>query len=126
MKHRLERVREVIKRELGGIIQRELSFGASLVTVSGVDITPDLRQAHIFISAIGNDAQKREALEKLEAHRAVLQHELSRRVIIKYTPILHFRLDESIERGVRVIELMDKLGLGEASIAEQDGEEETE
>ena len=67
MKYRLERVREVLKRELGVIMVRELRFTSPLVTVSDVDI--------------------------------------------KYTPHLHFKLDGSIERGARVITIMDELGL---------------
>ena len=111
MKFRLERVREVLKRELGVIMGREIRFTSPLVTVSGVDITPDLKQAHVFISAIGNDAQRRDALEKLEHNRVLLQHELAKRVVLKNTPHLNFKLDESIERGTRVITLMDELGL---------------
>lgn len=111
MKYRLERVREVLKRELGSIMVKELKFASPLVTVSDVDITPDLKQAHVFVSAIGTDAQRREAVEVLDHHRAMLQHELSRRVVLKNTPHLNFKLDESIERGSRVITLMDELGL---------------
>ncbi len=111
MKYRLERVREVLKRELGVIMVRELRFTSPLVTVSDVDITPDLKQAHVFVSAIGNDRQQREAIELLEQNRVMLQHELSKRVVIKYTPHLNFRLDGSIERGARVINIMEELGL---------------
>ena len=111
MKFRLERVREVLKRELGSIMLRELRFSSPLVTISGVDITPDLKQAHVFVSAIGNDRQRREALDLLEQNRAMLQQELSKRVILKNTPHLNFKLDESIERGSRVLNIMDELGL---------------
>lgn len=111
MKFRLERVREVLKRELSSIMVREIRFSSPLVTVSDVDITPDLKQAHVFVSAIGNDSQRREAIELLEHNRAMLQHELSKRVVLKNTPHLNFKLDESIERGARVITIMDELGL---------------
>lgn len=118
MKHRLQRVCELLKRELGSIMVRELRFSSPLVTVSGVDITPDLKQAHVFISALGSDAQRREAIETLEHHRVMLQTEVSKRVILKNTPHLHFRLDDSIERGSRVITIMDELGLGPAGSEE--------
>ena len=55
MKHRLERVNEVIRRELGDLINREVTFQAALVTVQQVDITPDLKHAHVFISVMGTD-----------------------------------------------------------------------
>jgi ribosome-binding factor A len=120
MKHRLLRVCELIKRELGVIIGRELKFEAPLVSVRAVDITPDLKNAHVFISVIGTKWQKEQALELLREKRQHLQHELSRRVIIKYTPHLHFELDESIERGTRVINLLDELDRG---VTEDRGEE---
>jgi ribosome-binding factor A len=111
MKYRLARVCEVLKRELGAIMVRELKFSSPLVTVSGVDITPDLKQAHVFIGVIGNDVQRREAIELLTKNRVMLQHELAKRVVIKHTPHLNFKLDEALERGTRVITLMDELGL---------------
>lgn len=109
MSLRLLRVCELIKRELGTIIGREIKFEAPLVSVRAVDITPDLKNAHVFISAIGTKWQKDEAIKVLEEKRQHLQHELSRRVIIKYTPHLHFQLDESIERGTRVLSLLDEI-----------------
>jgi ribosome-binding factor A len=109
MNLRLLRVCELIKRELGVIIGREIKFEAPLVSVRAVDITPDLKNAHVFISAIGTKWQKDQALKQLSDQRQHLQHELSRRVILKYTPHLHFELDESIERGTRVLNLLDEI-----------------
>jgi ribosome-binding factor A len=110
MKHRLERVNEVIKRELSEIISREVNFSAQvLVTVYEVDITADLRQCHVFISVIGKPAQKTRVLAELEEQRGILQRELAKRVVLKYTPHLHFKLDDSIERGSRVLEIMRDL-----------------
>jgi ribosome-binding factor A len=106
---RLLRVCELIKRELGVIIGRDIKFEAPLVSVRAVDITPDLKNAHVFISAIGTPWQKEQALKVLQEHRQHLQHDLSRRVILKYTPHLHFQLDESIERGSRVLSLLDEI-----------------
>lgn len=113
MKNRLVRVCEVLKRELGMIIRREMEFEDTLITVSGVDITPDLKQAHIFISALGSPAGRRKAMEALEEHRVTFQNEVARRVHMKHTPHLNFRLDDAIQRGTRVIDIMDELGLKE-------------
>jgi ribosome-binding factor A len=110
MKHRLERVNEVIKRELSEIISREINFSAqTLVTLYAVDITADLRQCHVFVSVIGKADQKTRVLSELEDHRAVLQRELAKRVVLKYTPHLNFKLDDSIERGSRVLGIMQDL-----------------
>jgi len=113
MKHRIERVCEVLKRELGQIILRELTFPTPLVTVSAVDITPDLKQAHVYVSALGNDAQRQNVLAVLEQNRGMLQAQISKRVVLKHTPHLNFKLDVSIERGSRVLNILDDLGLDE-------------
>lgn len=113
MNHRLERVCEVLKRELGQLIVRDLTFPVPLVTISGVDITPDLKQAHIHVSAMGTDAEKRRVITILEDNRVTLQAGISKRLILKNTPHLHFRIDESIERGSRVLDILDNLGLDE-------------
>jgi len=113
MNHRLERVCEVLKRELGQIIARELDFGSVLVTLSSVDVTPDLKQAHVFVTALGTASQQRNALEKLEKNRVLLQNEMAKRVTLKTTPHLHFQIDAAIERGVRVLNIMSELGLAE-------------
>ena len=113
MKHRIERVCEVLKRELGRIILRELTFPTPLVTVSGVEITPDLKQAHVYISALGNDAERQNVLTVLEQNRGMLQAHVSKRVVLKHTPHLNFKLDDSIERGSRVLNILNDLGLDE-------------
>ena len=109
MKHRLLRVNEVVKRELSAMIARELNFEGVLVSVNAVDVTPDLKNAHVFVSILGTD-NGASVINKLEAHRPALQAELSRNVVLKYTPHLIFHLDESIKRGARVLEILDDLG----------------
>jgi ribosome-binding factor A len=110
MKHRLERVNEVVKRELSEIINREISFSSQvLVTVTGVDIAPNLRQCTVFVSIVGNEQQKPKVLAALEHHRVTLQRELSKRVVLKYTPHLNFELDESVERGSRILDIIQDL-----------------
>ena len=109
MKHRLERVNELIRRELGDLLTREVTFEAALVTVQQVDITPDLKHAHVFISIIGTEEQAKASMAKLHDKRIQLQHLLSRRVILKNTPQLHFKLDDTIVRGDRVINLLEQI-----------------
>ena len=95
------------------MILKDLRFDAPLVSINSVDVTPDLKHAHIYVSALGSEQQRKSALETLEAHRSQLQYAVSKRVTLKYTPHLHFRLDKSIEQGTRIIDLMDELGLPE-------------
>lgn len=125
-KHRLERVNEVIKRELGDLIQREFTFAAKLVTVQQVDVTPDLKHAHVFIGVIGSEEERRAAITQLRDQRPRLQQELSKRVVIKYTPHLHFKLDEALERGTRVLNILEGLEIPADEEGEGDGEDEAE
>jgi ribosome-binding factor A len=108
MKHRMLRINEVVKRELSGIIAREVSFDGALVSVNHVGVTSDLKNAHVFVSVLGSDIRE-SVVNKLASHRATLQAELARNVTMKYTPHLIFHLDDSIERGARVIEILQEI-----------------
>ena len=108
MKHRQQRVNELVKRELSGIIVREINFEDALVSINDVDVTPDLKSAHVFVSVLGS-SQRENVMNKLEENRPALQAALSRKVVLKYTPHLVFHLDTSIERGTRVIEIMNEI-----------------
>ncbi len=107
MKHRLLRVNELLRRELSAIVTRELQFDGPLVTINDVDVTPDLKSAHVFVSVLGKG--RGAVMEKLEANRVMLQTQLSKHVVLKYTPHLVFTLDDSIERGTRVIEILQQI-----------------
>ena len=106
MKHRQLRVNELLKRELSGIIAREISFEDALVTINQVDVTADLKNAHVYVSVLG---ENKNVLPRLEENRAALQTELARHVVLKYTPHLIFHLDDSIERGTRVLEILQEM-----------------
>jgi ribosome-binding factor A len=115
MKHRMLRINKVVKRELSGIVAREINFEGALVSINHVDVTSDLKNAHVFVSVLGTEARE-SVMSKLASHRPALQAELARHVTMKYTPHLIFHLDNSIERGARVIEIMQEM---EASPGEE-------
>ena len=106
MKHRQLRVNELIKRELSAIITREITFEDALVTINAVNVAPDLKSAHVYVSVLG---QNKTVIPQLEEHRVALQTQLARNVVLKYTPHLNFHLDDSIERGTRVIEILQEI-----------------
>ena len=108
MKHRQLRLNELVKRELSTIIARELNFEGALVSINHVDVASDLKNAHVFVSVLGA-ASGESVIGKLTSNRATLQAELARHVTMKYTPHLIFHLDNSIERGARVIEIMREM-----------------
>jgi ribosome-binding factor A len=110
MKHRLLRVNELLKRELSSIITREITFEGVLVTLNQVDVTPDLKHAHAYVSILGKEGQAA-AMALLEENRVILQTALAKSVTLKYTPQLIFHLDDSIERGARVFEILQQIDI---------------
>jgi ribosome-binding factor A len=107
---RHQRVRELLKREVGEALHREIPIGeAGLITVSDVGVAGDLKSATVFVGVIGNAGQQKKALALLNEHRRNIQAQVSRAVVLKYTPRLHFELDSSVERGNRVLEILDEI-----------------
>ena len=108
--HRHERVRELLKRAIGEAIRREIPVGdGGLITVNDVDVGGDLRQARVFISVLGNPEQQRTGLALLRKNRARIQGLVAKEVILKYTPHLRFSVDDTVERGNRVLRLIEEL-----------------
>src|SRR5579884_3066213 len=107
---RLERVRELLKREIGEIIRREIPVGESgLLTVNDVQVSSDLHSAAVYVGVLGNASQQKRALSELEQHRKRIQGLVGKAVILKYTPQLRFLIDHSIEEGNKVLKIIDEL-----------------
>lgn len=107
---RLQKVRELLKREIGEAIRREFQVSeAGLVTVNDVDVSGDLHSAVVFISILGNAQQQKNGLQLLTRHRKRIQGLVGRAVVLKYTPTLKFVVDDSVLRGNRVLQIIDEL-----------------
>ena len=108
--HRLQRVRELLKREIGTALRRELPVHeAGLVSVSDVDVAGDLRSAIVFISILGTTEQQQRGVRLLQEQRVRIQSLVARSVVLKYFPILKFVLDDSVVRGNRVLRIIEEL-----------------
>jgi ribosome-binding factor A len=109
MPERLRRVneslREVLSEGVGELKDPRIGF----VTVTGVAASPDLRQARVFVSVLGSERKRRESLTALRAAHGVLQARIGRELRLKRTPQLTFEYDPSVERGVRMTQLIDEL-----------------
>ncbi len=123
MKHRMLRVNEVVRRELSTIITRELTFEDVLVTINQVDVTPDLKNGHVFVSVLGKGSGHA-VIEKLDENRVLLQAELTKKVVLKYTPHLVFHLDNSTERGARVFQILQEIEPVGSEPAENDPDDD--
>lgn len=107
---RHERVRELLKREIGEAIRREFHVNeAGLISINDVDLAGDLKSAVVFISIFGNPAQQKRGLQLLTENRVRIQGLMARSVVLKYTPTLKFIFDDSIVRGNRVLQIIDEL-----------------
>ena len=110
MTHRLERVQELIRRELAMVLERNYTFEGLLLTIHDVIITPDLKSCKVWVGVLGGKTWQQEAaIEKLRLNRGAIQTELFKRVKLKHSPQLFFRLDHSVERGVRIVQAIDNL-----------------
>jgi ribosome-binding factor A len=98
-----EAVREIVSARIaGGLGDPRIGF----VTVTGVETSPDLSHARVFVSVLGGDDERAETLAGLGSAHGVMQQDLGRELRMKRTPTLQFVLDESIVRGMRITELL--------------------
>jgi ribosome-binding factor A len=113
MAHRIERVNNLIRHELSQLLQRQVKDPrlGSFITVTEVSTSPDLRYATIFISRIGSEEEKQATLDGLAAASRFLRNALSKRLELPRIPELKFQWDDSIERGARILKLIDKITL---------------
>ena len=111
MKRRIERINHLIRQEISELLWKEVNDPrlVSLISITSVSTTEDLTEAKIFISALGNDINKDEILEGFAAASGFLRKQLSCRLRLKHIPHLSFQFDDSIERGARVLELIDQV-----------------
>lgn len=106
---RVQRVRELLKRQIGEILRREIALNGGLLSVNDVDVSKDLQMATVYVGILGTGGQVKDGMDQLQKERKRIQGLVGRAVVLKYTPQLRFVLDESISRGNRVLEIMDEI-----------------
>jgi ribosome-binding factor A len=107
---RLERVKQVIKEEIGHVLQRELRDPRlGFVTVTEVEVSPDLRQAKVFVSVLGSEDQWADSLRALERARGFVRNWLRKHLDLRVTPELVFRADHSMEHAARMQTLLAQI-----------------
>jgi ribosome-binding factor A len=105
---RMRRVDEAVRAVLSDAITTGLSDPRiGFVTVTGVKTSPDLRHARVYVSVLGEDSERAATLEGLESAHGYLQGRIASELSLKHTPALSFQYDESIDRGMRITELLD-------------------
>ena len=112
---RTDRIDELLRQEIGAILQREVDDPRiGFATITDVETTPDLRHAKVMVSVIGQPDERRGTLAAMGRAMPFVRHELGKRLRLKRIPEFHLELDESLERGTRVLHLLDELEAGRA------------
>ena len=107
---RLQRVRELLKRAIGEILRQELAIEQTgLVTVNDVGVSSDFRSATVFVGIVGNASQKKHGATLLKRECKHIQTLVGQAVVLKYTPQLRFVVDDSIERGNKILKIIEEL-----------------
>ena len=116
MSRRTERVNDLIRDELSDLLLREVRdprLGV-LISITRVEVAPDLSNARVFVSVMGDEAEQDAAMKALNAAAAFFHRELKKRVELRRVPFLTFRLDTSIAKGAEVLSLLNEVRSGEA------------
>lgn len=113
MAKRKIRVDELLKREISLIIHTDYRAEAVRVTITEVDVAPDLRRATVFYSVIGGGNEVEEAIAFFRRKASDIRRKVASRVVLKYLPFFDFRYDPSLERGAHLINTLDELDADE-------------
>lgn len=136
MSVRQEKVQEQLVQEISEIIRRDLSDPRlGFITLTGAEISRDLRHAKVYISVLGDEESRKQSLIALNRASGMLRGEFARRAHLRIAPELEFRYDDGIERGARIFELLhsvegdlkpkpeDAAGVDEETVKTSDAEE---
>jgi len=122
MAHRIERVNNLIRREISELLQRQVKDPrlGNFVAITDVSTSPDLKYAKVFVSCIGGNQEKQEILAVLTSASGFFRNELAKRLRLRHIPELNFKWDDSIERGAHLSELIDAVNTTSSSIQCED------
>lgn len=110
---RNQRVRKELMREIADILQKDIRGLVGVVSIVDVEVSHDNSFAKVYYSVFGSDEQKAKTIEAIDHNVSKIRYEVGKRIRLRLTPELRFILDESIERGSKVTEIIDKISRGE-------------
>ena len=109
MSLRIARVNELVRREIATYLSTRYRSESVRWTITTVEVSADLRNATVAYSVIGEESVARDAIQFFKKHAGEIRKVVSKHVILKYSPKLHFVRDYGIERGNRVMEILDEI-----------------
>jgi ribosome-binding factor A len=123
MSQRIERIDELLRQEIGKALESELADpGIGFVTVTKVETSPDLAHARVWVSVIGSEEQRKATLAALRRALPYVRHGLGSKIRLRRIPELEARLDDTLERGTRVLQIINDLEAGKVPDAAKPGE----
>ncbi len=127
MSNRTVRVNELIQRELSDILRKRYQSESVTITITGVQVAPDLRDARVYVAVMGTPEFAEEKLRWLRGRSHDIRFELGRRIVLKYMPQFTYVLDTSTARGNRILRLLDEIETKEKPAESENvkGEEES-
>ena len=123
---REKRLAEEIKKIVSNIIRDELRDPrvSPMTSIIEVDLTKDLRYVNIYVSILGDDEEKKETMEGLTRASGFIRREIGKGIKARYTPEVIFKLDNSIERGIHMYNIITKVSKQEKSISDEEKSDE--
>jgi ribosome-binding factor A len=109
MSNRTVRVNELVQREISDILRRRYQSEAVAITITEVRVSPDLRDARVFVSVVGDEDVMDEKLRWLRSKAGEIREEVGRRIVLKYLPKFEYVLDKSAIRGARILQVLDEI-----------------
>lgn len=109
MSNRTVRVNELVQREISDILRKRYQSEAVAVTITEVRVSPDLRDARVFVSVVGDEEAAEQKLRWLRSKASEIREEVGRRIVLKYLPKFEYLLDKSAVRGGRILQLLDEI-----------------
>lgn len=103
------RVNELLQRELSSLLRRKYNADAAPITITAIEVTPDVRQGKVFVSVTGDEEQAEEKMKWLRKHAKELRFALGDIIILKHMPVLTYELDTVTDRGNRILGILDEI-----------------
>jgi ribosome-binding factor A len=124
MSNRTVRINELLQRELSDILRKKYQAESVAMTITEVRVAPDLRDAIVFVSIVGDETYAEERLRWLRKQAFDIREEISRRIVLKFLPKFDYRLDLSVDRGVRLLSILDEIDREDAKRHASDKKED--
>jgi len=123
---RVDRVAYLLKKEIAEMLTKEVKDPRiGMVTITGANVSRDLRHAHIYYSVVGNEKEIRDSAIGLKQATKFIQRQLGRRIRLRYTPIIEFQFDHSLEYGSHIEKILQSISISRNEDSETETKEES-